>query len=84
MRGPPGARPGWQSSFLDVRAAPGLAPLELVKINNYVTFNARVGYRLTEHVTLAATAQQLNEPRLVTTGGAPMERRLIASVTARF
>jgi hypothetical protein len=37
-----------------------------------------------DNVTLAVVAQQLNAPRLITTAGAPQERRLIASVTARF
>ncbi len=35
-------------------------------------------------VALAVVAQQLNARRLLTTVGAPRERRLIASVTARF
>jgi outer membrane receptor for ferrienterochelin and colicins len=74
----------WQSSFLDVRAPQTPGPLLLVSVDNYVTVNARIAYRVIDRVTLALTAQQLNAPRLVTTGGAPQERRLIASLTARF
>ena len=74
----------WQSSFLDVRAPRTPGPLQLVSIDNYVTFNGRVGYRVTDNVTVALVAQQLTAPRLITTAGAPQERRLIASVTARF
>jgi iron complex outermembrane receptor protein len=74
----------WQSSFLDVRAPAAFGPLLLVSVDNYVTFNGRVAYRVLENVTLALAAQQLNAPRLVTTAGAPQERRIIASVTARF
>jgi hypothetical protein len=37
-----------------------------------------------DQVTLALVAQQLNSRRLVTTAGAPMERQVLASVTARF
>ena len=74
----------WQSSFLDVRASPRVGPLVLVSVDDYVTFNARVGYRVLDDVTLALAAQQFNAPSLITTAGAPRERRLIASVTARF
>jgi len=74
----------WQSSFLDVRAQEIPGPLLLVSVDNYVTVNARAAYRVLENVTLALAAQQLNAPRLITTGGAPQERRLIASVTVRF
>jgi iron complex outermembrane receptor protein len=74
----------WQSSFLDVRGPDTLGPLTLVSVDNYVTVNARIGYRVLENVTVALVAQQMNAPRLITTAGAPRERRLIASVTARF
>jgi iron complex outermembrane receptor protein len=74
----------WQSSFMDVRGGASLGPLQLVTVNNYLTVNARIGFRVTDNLTLAAVAQQLNEPRLITTGAAPMERRLIASATVRF
>ena len=74
----------WQSSFLDVRSPPTPGPLVLVSVDNYVTLNARIAYRVIDNVTVALVAQQLNAPSLITTGGAPQERRLIASVTARF
>ena len=74
----------WQSSFLDVRSPEGLTSLMLVSVDNYITFNGRVAYRLLENVTLALAAQQINTASLITTGGAPQERRVIASVTARF
>jgi outer membrane receptor for ferrienterochelin and colicins len=74
----------WQSSFLDVRAPAVIGPLQLVSIDNYVTMNARIAYRVFTNVTLALVAQQLNAPSLITTAGAPTQRRLIASVTARF
>ena len=44
----------------------------------------RVAYRVLENVTLALAAQQIKRASLITTGGAPQERRVIASVTARF
>jgi outer membrane receptor for ferrienterochelin and colicins len=74
----------WQSSFVDTRSVPGLPPLELVVVNNYVLLNARVAYRLTDALTLAVVAQQLNAATLLTTAGVPMERRVIASATVRF
>jgi iron complex outermembrane receptor protein len=74
----------WQSSFQDVRAPAVYGPLLLVNVDNYVTLNGRIAYRVIDNVTLALVAQQLNAPRLITTAGAPQERRVIASVTVRF
>jgi iron complex outermembrane receptor protein len=74
----------WQSSFVDTRSVIGTPPLRFIVVNNYVTVNARIAYRLTDRVTLALVAQQLNSASLVTTAGVPTERRLIASATARF
>ena len=74
----------WQSSFVDTRSILGTPPLRFVVVNNYVTVNARIAYRLTNQVTLALVARQLNSASLVTTAGVPTERRLIASLTARF
>ena len=56
----------------------------LVSVNNYVMFNARLGYRVLDTLTLSLTGQQLNAPRLLTNAGAPTERRLIAGATLRF
>jgi iron complex outermembrane receptor protein len=74
----------WQSSFCDYRTGPIPLELERVTIGNYVTMNARIGYRLFDNVTVALTAQQLNQASLVQTAGPPFERRFIASVSAHF
>jgi iron complex outermembrane receptor protein len=74
----------WQSAYLDYRVAPSRLAVTPVNVNNYVLFNARAGYRLTDNVTVALTAQQLNSPRLAQTAGPPVERRVIASVTLRM
>ena len=74
----------WQSSFQDVRSPPVLGPLRLVNVNNYITFNGRVGYRATDNLTLAVAARQFNAPRLVTTADAPTERQILATATVRF
>jgi hypothetical protein len=61
-----------------------LEPLQPIEVRNYLTLNARIGYRLVEHVTLAVAAQQFNTSRLLQTEGPPVERRVLASVTAGF
>ena len=72
----------WQSRFSDQRATlRGLVPMT---VDDYVTVTARIGYRVTDHVTLALTAQQLNAPRVVQSAGPPVERSLIGTLTARF
>ena len=47
----------WQSSFLDTRNSPYPGPLQLVTVNNDITVNARIGYRLTDDLTVASVAQ---------------------------
>jgi iron complex outermembrane receptor protein len=74
----------WQSSYLDFRLNPDRTALLAVNVDNYVTMNARVGYRLTDTVSLAVSAQQFNQSQLVETAGPPVERRIIASITVRL
>lgn len=74
----------WQSSYLDLQSTGVAAFLQPVEIDNYITLNGRVGYRLTDNVTLALTAQQFNTSRLLQAAGPPIERRIIASLTAHF
>jgi iron complex outermembrane receptor protein len=74
----------WQSSFQDYRPINSSFFLQPVMVDNYVTLNARIGYRMTEHVTLALTAQQFNTSRLYQTAAPPVERRIIATLTVRY
>jgi iron complex outermembrane receptor protein len=74
----------WQSAYRDYRSTGFGFYLQPVEIRNYLTINGRAGYKLNEHVTLALTAQQFNTSRLYQTAGPPVERRIIASLTARF
>jgi iron complex outermembrane receptor protein len=72
----------WQSRYTDYRLSEtGLVP---VVVSNYLTLTGRVGYNLTEHLTLALAAQQFNTSRLVESAGPPVERSVIASVTVHF
>ncbi len=74
----------WQSSYRDFRPTGVGFYLQPVEVRNYITVNGRAAYKLTDHVTLALTGQQLNTSRLYQTAAPPVERRLIASVTVRF
>ena len=72
----------WQSRFTDYRlTTAGLTP---VVISDYVTFMGRIGYNVTEHVTVAVAGRQLNTSRLLQSAGPPIERSIIASITAHF
>jgi hypothetical protein len=75
----------WQSSYSDFQISP-LGPflLQPVEAHNYVTLNARVGYRLTDNFTASATAQQFNVSRLLQTAGPPVERRVLVGITGHF
>lgn len=73
----------WQSRFKDYRfsSTAGLQPLN---ISDYITFQARIAYNLTEHLTLALTGQQFQMSRLLQSAGPPVERSVIASLTAHY
>jgi iron complex outermembrane receptor protein len=72
----------WQSPTTDF--ATGRAGENAVTIGNYVTLNARIGYRLTDYLTLAGTVQQLNTSRALETAGDTIDRRFTASANVRF
>ena len=75
----------WQSGYRDFQTTPPTQfLLQPVEVRNYVTLNARVGFRLTDNFTAAVTAQQFNVSRLLQTAGPPVERRVLAGITARF
>jgi outer membrane receptor for ferrienterochelin and colicins len=74
----------WQSSYRDFQTTSLPLFLQPVEVRNYLTLNARIGYRLTENFTVAVTAQQFNTSRMLQTAGPAVERRAIAGVTARF
>ena len=53
-------------------------------VPGYVSFNARVGFRATDYLTLAGTAEQFNVSRFLESGGFYVDRRFIASATLRY
>jgi len=53
-------------------------------VPGYVSFNARVGYRALDRLTLAGTAEQFNMSRLLEGAGSYVDRRFIASATWRY
>ena len=74
----------WQSTYRDFQSSAVQLQLQPVEIRNYITLNARVGYRLTDIVTFAVVAQQFNVSRQLVVAGPPVERQILVSVTARF
>jgi outer membrane receptor for ferrienterochelin and colicins len=73
-----------QSWYVDYRYALGTATLETVKIGNYLSADARIGYRLTDNVTVALSSQQFNVSHLTVTAAPPVERRVFLSVTVHL
>ncbi len=77
------AQARWQSHFTDYAptAYGGAVPLQ---IDNYVTANARVGYHVTDNLTLALAGEQLAQGQILEAAGTPVERRITASVTVQY
>lgn len=73
----------WQSSITDYRYDTVLGYVPSA-IKDYVTINLHAGYRVTEHLTLGATAEQVNQAKIWNRPGVPDERRVIVSATAHF
>jgi iron complex outermembrane receptor protein len=73
----------YQTKFTDYtqNAAREVVP---VVVPDYVTFAARVGYNVTDHLTIAGTAQQFNVSQLLESSIQYVDRRFIASVSYRL
>ena len=74
----------WQSRYRDYGIDTATGAFRPINVPDYVQFNARVGYKVTDGLTLALTADQFNVSRLRQTSGPAVERRLFLSATARF
>ena len=74
----------WQSRYDDIGLSSTVGSLTRYRIDNYFTFDSRVGYKPTERLTLAVSGQQLNQARIRQTSGPPLERRLLGTVSVRF
>lgn len=73
----------WQSRFLDFRADPALSTLIPTVVGNYVVLNARIGYRVTDWMTVALTAEQFNNSHLLQAAAPPVDRRVFLTLTIR-
>jgi outer membrane receptor for ferrienterochelin and colicins len=73
----------WQSEFRDYISINNVLQQPKL-ISDYITATARIGYHLTDKVTLALAADQFNQENVATTAAIPVQRRIIASVTAKF
>jgi outer membrane receptor for ferrienterochelin and colicins len=71
----------WQSKFTDYgsTATNGVEPIQ---ISNYFTMNARIGYRITDNITVGLVGEELTQSQILEAAGTPVQRRIIASITA--
>ncbi|HQT59999.1 MAG TPA: TonB-dependent receptor [Acidiphilium sp.] len=74
----------WQSSYRDITLTTTMTPFVPVTIGSNFTFDARVAYHLTNHVTLSVVGQQLNAIRIASTPGPYTNRQVIVQLTARY
>lgn len=72
----------WQSRYTDYLSE----NLVFVprQIQNYTMLNARLGYSVTPHLTLAVSGQQLASAQLTSSDGLPQERRVLFTATYGF
>ncbi|WP_161992802.1 TonB-dependent receptor plug domain-containing protein [Aureimonas leprariae] len=74
----------WQSRFEDFRFDDTVAANIAVDVPDYVTVNARAGYKLNDNATVSLTAEQLNAADIRTSAGRRNERRLLAGLKVEF
>lgn len=74
----------WQSAFTDFQSSLPSGRYGNFEVPDYLTVNARVGYRFGEGATLSLTAEQANARRQTETAGREVERRLLAGLTVEF
>jgi outer membrane receptor for ferrienterochelin and colicins len=55
-----------------------------VAVPGYATLDARLGYKVNRHLTLAVSGQNLLHARQVQTSGEPVQRRLLATISAEL
>jgi iron complex outermembrane receptor protein len=76
------AQARWQSRFFDY--IPAIPVAQRVRIDNYLTMTARIGYRFTDNLTFAVSGEQLLQSQIFEAAGLPVERRIVVSITNRF
>jgi iron complex outermembrane receptor protein len=75
----------YESSFYGIRGGPIItSPATLARIPNYVSPDARIAYRLTQHFTVALSGQNLGQARQIQTSGPPVERRVLVTLSAAY
>jgi iron complex outermembrane receptor protein len=74
----------WQSAFHDYSIDTDTLIAISVPVHAYVSADARVGYQVTDFLTVALSGQHLTERRQLQTAGPITERRLIVSARASF
>jgi iron complex outermembrane receptor protein len=73
------AQARWQSHFTDYYPSGfGATPFQ---INDYITMNARIGYRVTQNATVALTGEQLAQSHIFEAAGTPVERRVFVTLS---
>jgi iron complex outermembrane receptor protein len=74
----------WQSRFQEMRLSDDATAMSRITVKDYIHLSGRLGYALTDGITLAVSGDQLMRSRLATTAGAPLDRRVFASTSFRF
>jgi iron complex outermembrane receptor protein len=73
----------FQTKFTDYgRNTAGL--IVPITIPDYVTFNARIGYKVTDRLTISGTAEQFDAARILDATAQYIDRRFFATATYRY
>jgi outer membrane receptor for ferrienterochelin and colicins len=74
----------YKSSFYGIVPAGALLGGKLARIDDYVSLDARVAYKLTDWATLSLSAQNFSQSSQRQTAGANVERRVFGTIAVNF
>jgi len=64
--------------------APAGSPARLTRIDNYVSIDGRVGYRLLDWATMSLSGQNIGQSRQRQTAAPSVERRVVGAIAVNF
>ncbi|MEI8394725.1 MAG: TonB-dependent receptor [Rhodospirillaceae bacterium] len=74
----------WQSGYDDIRVSTDGTSFSRYQIGGYLTVDGRIGYKISDNLTVAMSGRQLNRRTINQTSGLTPERRVLGTVSIRF
>jgi len=74
----------WESKWVDYKGTFTTLYVTPVWSRDNLTTTVRIGYKVTDHLTISGTADQLNQSSMINSSAIPIERRFFAKVAFTY